>query len=103
MFNIMEKRGRIRLADILFWLAIIILIIWAIIKSFFIHSEPWQIYIPISFTVILFALSFWEKIGRFGAKLNYIAQEIKRIKEIDIRLMKIETEHNFFMNKRMHK
>ncbi len=104
----MKKRGAINLADVLFWIAILILLIWAIVKSFFIHSEPWQTYLPASIAALLFAFSFWNKLGRYEEKINHLERgltrvvfELKELKEIEKRLIKIETEHNMIIkNKR---
>ena len=40
--------------------------------------------------------AFWERVGTYKEKINIIGKAVRQIKEVDKRLMRIETEHNMF-------
>lgn len=81
--------------DVLFWLALIILFVWLVLKlSGVIQSPLWQDLLPLGGAAILFLLSAWGKLS----KIDNIETEVRRInfrlEKFKENLIEIRTEHN---------
>ena len=100
----MKKRGKIDLSiwDILFWLGLIILATWLVLKlSGVIQSPLWQDLLPTGGAIILILLSAWGKL----TKIDNIEKDVRRInfklEKFGESLTELKTEHNLIKQGRL--
>lgn len=78
--------------DWIFWIALLVLLGWALAKSFgLINSPIWVETIPI-YTVIFMAGALWQKI-------NMLTDDMHNIKKIIPRFNRLEHEHEIAMGR----
>ena len=78
--------------DWIFWIALIILLGWALGKAIGLISSPaWMETLPI-FTIIFMAGALWQKI-------NTVAGDIEDIKKLNERFNRLEYEHEIAMGR----
>lgn len=94
--SIIKKDYHLDITDILFWIGILIVIIWAIGKTIgLINSPVWIDMIPI-YGAVATAMGISLKIGRILQKIEQVLKDVGNIqlevKDIDKRVTVIESK-----------
>ena len=94
--SIIKKGYHLDITDILFWIGILIVIIWAIGKTIgLINSPVWVDMIPI-FGAIITVVAISLKIGKILQKIEQVIKDVGNlqleVKDMDKRVIAIETK-----------
>lgn len=83
--------ARISLSDIIFWLALLVLLIWIILKAFGVINSPAIVEIIPYISGIFILGSVWQQ-------FRNMQNDLRHIKFSTGRLLKVEHEHDLFMS-----
>jgi len=86
---------RISWADIIFWIALIVLAVWIILKTLGIINSPAVLGIIPYISSIFIAGAVWQQFRNMQNDLHHI-------KRATGRLLKVEHEHNLFMDGKLN-
>ena len=81
---------KISWSDIIFWLALLVLLVWIILKAFGLINSPAIVEIIPYISGIFILGSVWQQ-------FRNMQNDLHQIKGATGRLLKVEHEHNLFM------
>mgnify|MGYP001580822324 FL=1 len=87
--------GRISWSDIIFWLALLVLLVWIILKGFGIINSPAIMEIIPYISGIFIAGAVWQQ-------FRNMQNDLHQIKGATRRLLRVEHEHNLFMDGKLN-
>ena len=81
---------RISFADIIFWIALLVLLVWIILKAFGFINTPAIVEIIPYVSGIFIAGAVWQQ-------FRNMQDDLHQIKEATRRFLRVEHEHDLFM------